>query len=285
VSAGEITPRTVLCGIVLHPAGHTRSPAMHNAAYAALGIEAIYLAFDVPPQALGAAVAGVRALGLGQLSVSIPHKVAIMQHLDEVDETARRIGAVNTAVLRAERLVGSNTDALGAVRALEREAKLSGIRAVVLGAGGSARAVVHGLRERGARVHVLNRTPSRARAVAEALGAEGAGPLSDLAHTPHDVLVNTTSVGLGTDASPVDASAIDPDAVVMDAVYEPERTRFLRDAKARGARTVSGKWMLVHQAVAQLEAWHGPLGRERAAQTAEVMARAFDGAAGRGFAR
>jgi shikimate dehydrogenase len=126
VSVGEITPRTVLCGIVLHPAGHTRSPAMHNAACTALGIEAVYLAFDLPPQALSAAVAGVRALGLRQLWDSLPHKVAIMQHLDEVDETARRIGAVNTAVLRAERLVGSNTDALGTVRALEREALPAG---------------------------------------------------------------------------------------------------------------------------------------------------------------
>jgi shikimate dehydrogenase len=124
---------------------------MHGAAYRALGIDAVYLAFDVPPAALAAAVAAVRALRARQFAVSIPHKRAVIALLDEVDETARRIGAVNTASLRGERLVGSNTDWLGAVRALERETPLAGRRAVVLGAGGP-RAVVYGLRERRARV-------------------------------------------------------------------------------------------------------------------------------------
>ena len=251
---------------------------MHNAAYAVLGIDAVYLAFDVPESALGAALAGVRALGLRQLSVSLPHKIAIMAYLDEVDDTARRIGAVNTAVLRDGRLVGSNTDWLGAVRALERETKLAGSRAVVLGAGGSARAVIHGLQQRGARVRVLNRTPERARRLAEALGADSYGSLSDLASDPYDVLVNTTSVGLQADASPVDPAALAPGAVVMDAVYAPERTRLLRDAEARGARIVPGKWMLVHQAVAQLAAWTEPFSAEREASLIEVMAGAFDDA-------
>src|SRR5262249_6966327 len=136
----KIRPGTSLCGIVLHPAGHTRSPAMHNAAYAALGIDAVFLAFDVPPARLAAALAGARALGVRQLAVSIPHKQAVLAHLDEVDETARRIGAVNTVTQRDGRLLGSNTDGLGVARALERETKLGGRRAVVLGAGGTARA-------------------------------------------------------------------------------------------------------------------------------------------------
>jgi shikimate dehydrogenase len=246
---------------------------MHGAAYRALGIDAVYLAFDVPPAALAAAVAGLRALRARQFAVSIPHKRAVIALLDEIDETARRIGAVNTASLRGERLVGSNTDWLGAVRALERETPLAGRRAVVLGAGGTARAVVHGLHERGARVVVLNRTPERAAELARELGADSAGGLGELARTPHDVLVNTTSVGLRADASPVDAAALRPGSVVLDAVYDPERTRLLRDAEARGARTVSGKWMLVHQAAAQLELWTG---REA---PLDVMAAAFDAAA------
>jgi shikimate dehydrogenase len=273
-AAMEITAQTALCGIVLHPAGHTRSPAMHNAAYAALGIDAAYLAFDVAPDALAGAVGGVRSLGLRQLSVSIPHKVAIANLLDRVDDTARRIGAVNTVVRTDDGLHGSNTDWLGAVRALERETPLRGQRAVVLGAGGTARAVVYGLLERGARVSVLNRTPERARRIADELGAESAGPLSDLSATPHDVLVNTTSVGLGEDVSPVDAALLSPDSVVLDAVYQPERTRLLRDAEARGARTVTGRWMLVHQAVAQLTAWRNEASW-RDAQIADVMATAF----------
>ena len=267
-----ITQRTTLCGIVLHPASHTRSPAMHNAAYAALALDAAYLAFDVPPERLAAAIDGWRALGGRQLSVSIPHKLAILEHLDEVDETARRIGAVNTVVRRDGALCGSNTDWLGAVRALERETPLAGARAVVLGAGGTARAVVFGLLERGARVTVLNRTPAKAHEIARHFAGCDAGALTDLRELAHDVLVNTTSVGLGTDESPVAADSIASGAVVLDAVYEPLRTRLLRDAETRGARTVSGKWMLVHQAAAQLEAWSG---REA---PIEVMARAFDGA-------
>ena len=243
---------------------------MHNAAYRALGLDAVYLAFDVLPAQLGAALAGWRALNGRQLSVSLPHKQTILAHLDEIDATARRIGAVNTVVQEDGRWVGTNTDWLGAVRALEQHTTLANARCVVLGAGGTARAVVYGLLERGAQVSVLNRTPAHAREVAEHFGAVASGSLAELRDIPHDVLVNTTSVGLGTDVSPVQASDLAPEAVVLDAVYEPARTRLLRDAEQRGARTVSGKWMLVHQAAAQLEAWVGkpaPL---------EVMARAFD---------
>ena len=243
---------------------------MHNAAFRALGVDAVYLAFDVPPERLRDAVLGARSLGIRQLAVSLPHKQAVMAHLDEVDPTARRIGAVNTVTLRGERLVGSNTDWLGAVRALERERKLSGARAVVLGAGGAACAAVFGLLERGARVVVLNRTPERADALAAALGAHGAGALSDLRAGEYDVLVNTTSVGLREDRSPVAADALGSGTLVMDAVYEPEQTRLLRDAGARGAHTLSGKWWLVYQAAEQLRLWTG------CEPPIEAMAEAFD---------
>jgi shikimate dehydrogenase len=252
-----ISARTALCGILLHPAGHTRSPAMHGAAYAALGIDAVYLAFDVPPARLADALRGARALGVRQLAISLPHKQAALAHADELEETARRIGALNTLTLVGERWLGSNTDWLGAVRALESERSLDGARAVVLGAGGTARAVVFGLLARGAHVHVLNRNPQRARQLADELGAQASGALADLAHTPHDVLVNTTSVGLREDVSPVDAGALRAGSLVMDAVYEPLRTRLLRDAEARGARTLSGKWMLIHQAAEQFRLFTG----------------------------
>jgi shikimate dehydrogenase len=253
-----ITPRTDLCGIVLHPAGHTRSPAIHNAAFRALGLEAVYLAFDVVPEALGAAIAGARALGIRQLAVSLPHKQAVMQHLDEVDETARAIGAVNTVTRSGDgRLLGANTDWLGIVRSLEDQRPLLGAHAVVLGAGGTARAAVHGLVTRGARVTVLNRTESRGAALAAELGAAASGTLDELAGLEHDVLINTTSVGLGEDASPVAADALRAESLVLDAVYEPERTRLLRDAGARGAVPISGRWMLIHQAAEQLRLWTG----------------------------
>ncbi len=268
----RITASTALCGILLHPAGHTRSPAMHNAAFEAMEIDARFLAFDVPPQALPEAIRGARALGIRQLAVSLPHKEAVIPLLDAVDETARRIGAVNTVTRDGERLLGTNTDWLGAVRALERGGKLQGRRAVVLGAGGAARAVAFGLRERGASVTVLNRSVERARAVARAIGAEGAGPLEALAQTPCEVLVQTTSVGLGSDASPVPEQALPRAALVMDAVYDPPETRLLREARARGCTTVGGKWMLVEQAAEQIRLWTG---RE---PPLEAMARAFDDA-------
>jgi len=271
----EVGAGTALCGIVLHPSGHTRSPAMHNAAFRALGLDAVYLAFDVPPAALGAAVAGLRALRARQFAVSLPHKETVLAHLDEVDDTARRIGAVNTVTLRDGRLVGTNSDWIGAVRALERETELGGRRVVVLGAGGTARALVFGLRERAAHVTILNRTAERAASLARELGAESAGGLGELSRTPYDVLVNTTSVGLRSDASPVPAEALREGSVVLDAVYDPERTRLLRDAGARGARVVPGKWMLVYQAAAQLELWTG-----RKAPV-EIMEAAFDAAGAR----
>lgn len=247
---------------------------MHNAAFATLGLDAVYLAFDVAPAALGAAMAGVRALGIRQLAVSIPHKEAVIAHVDALDETARKIGAVNTVTRRGDTLVGSNTDWLGAVRAIERETPLAGRDVVVLGAGGTARAVVWGVRERGARVAVLNRTPERAQRLAGAFGVGRVGALDELAELPCDVLVNTTSVGLRADASPIAADAIPAGAVVLDAVYDPPRTRLLRDAEARGARTVGGKWMLVYQAAEQLRLWSD---RE---PPIDVMAAAFDAVAG-----
>ena len=265
-----IGPDTQLCGIALHPAGHTRSPAMHNAAFAALSIDAVYLAFDVPPEDLTAAISGVRALGIRQLAISIPHKESVIALLDDVDETARRIGAVNTVTRRGAKLVGSNTDWLGAVRAIESVTAVADARAVVLGAGGAARAVVYGLRARGANVTVLNRSPDRAEQLCADLEAEASGPISALENIPHDILVNTTSVGLAGDESPVDPSWICPAAVVMDAVYQPPETRLLRDAASRGARTIPGKWMLVHQAAEQLREWTG------LDAPVEVMAEAFD---------
>jgi len=260
---------TALCGIVLHPAGHTRSPAMHAAAYTALGLDARYFVWDVPPAELATKIEALRAEGIRQLSVSIPHKEAIIDLIDEVEPTAAKIGAVNTVVRHGDRLVGSNTDCPGALRALERAGTMKGRRAVVLGAGGAARALVFGLIEAGASVTVLNRTVSRAEELARELGAE-AGPLEALADLDHDVLVNTTSVGLKSDESPVPASSLRAGSIVMDAVYDPPMTRLLRDAEAAGATTVGGKWMLVYQGALQLEAWadvEAPV---------DVMSAAFD---------
>lgn len=270
----ESSSKTALCGIILHPAGHTRSPAMHNAAFAACGLDAVYHALDVPPEGLGRALDGMRELGLRQLAVSIPHKEAVMDHLDRVGDTARAIGAVNTVTRRGDELEGDNTDWLGALQALRREIEPKGRRAVVLGAGGAARAVVYGLIREGAEVTVLNRTESRAADLGRQLGAHSTGRLEELGDLRPEIVVNTTSVGLRSDLSPVAAAAL-PEAggyVVMDAVYEPEQTRLLRESAERGARTLGGKWMLVYQAAEQFRLW-----TDRDAPV-QVMSQAFDDA-------
>ena len=243
---------------------------MHRAAYQALDLDAHYEVFDTPPSDLARVLDHVRDRGFRQIAVSIPHKEAVIGHLDRLDEVARKIGAVNTVTRIGDEWVGSNTDHVGAVRALKRMIEPAGKRAVVLGAGGAARAVVSGLIDAGAEVHVLNRTLDRAQQLAEALGAEGSGSLNDLGNLTHDILVNTTSVGLGEERSPVDPNHLNRGSVVMDAVYEPEVTRLLADAKQHGAQTLPGKWMLVYQAAAQLEIWsehNAPI---------DAMAKAFD---------
>ncbi len=249
---------TELYGIIGHPVRHSLSPAMHNAAFRSAGLNAVYLAFDV--EDLAGALAGARALGVKGMSVTIPHKEAVMAYLDEVDETARRIGAVNTVVNRDNRLFGLNTDAVGAVRALEEALPVTEKRIVVLGAGGSARAVVAGLVSAGASVHVANRTVEKARALASSWGASWSGLDAEaLKGVSGDVLVNTTSVGMEPkpDAIPVPPEFVGRFQVVMDIVYAPLKTMLLAVAEEHGAATVNGLRMLLHQAVAQFESWTG----------------------------
>jgi len=272
----------IQCGIVLHPAGHTRSPAMHTAAYLALGLDAAYTAYDIRPDDLANAMAKFRSEGLRQLAISIPHKEAMMELVDEVEPVGRAIGAINTATRVGERYIGTNTDWLGAVRALERDGPIEGQRAVVLGAGGTARALVYGLRNRGCEVFVLNRTLERAETLVAELGAAAAGRLSELADLEPGIVVNTTSVGLNEMVSPVPADSLPTDGVVLDAVYSPSRTQLLIDAEAQGARIIGGKWMLVYQAVEQLRRWttllEDPPSEDDLEGVIDVMAQAFDAA-------
>jgi shikimate dehydrogenase len=254
VSPGAAAYRPALCGIVLHPAGHTLSPLLHTAAYRALGIDAIYLAFDVLPERLGDAVRGMRALGLRQLSVSLPHKEAVLALADRVSGAARAIGAANTLTLVGRELVADNTDVVGVRRTLEPLGPWRGARALVLGAGGAARAVVHALVAMGADVAVLARTRSRAERLCAELGARPAA-----GDEPWDLLVNATPLGMHpkTDETPLPAEKLRPGALVFDTVYRPLETRLLREARARGCRAQDGLDMLVHQAAEQIRLWSG----------------------------
>lgn len=254
-----IDTSTQLFGVIGNPVAHSLGPTMHNAALQAMGYPGVYLAFKVDDPA--GAVTAVRALGLGGLSVTIPHKVSIMDHLDRIDPLARDIGAVNTVVNRNDVLTGYNTDCFGAMAALKEKTALSGRRAVILGAGGAARAVGFGLKSEGAQVVIYNRNADRGRALALVLDAEFRPweDLSDLsdAALDADLVVNTTSVGMvpNVEENPLPEKALARHMVVMDVVYTPLETKLLRTARAAGCVTVDGLTMFILQGVRQLELW------------------------------
>lgn len=252
----DINGKTKLYGILGNPVRHSLSPAMHNAAFAAVGINGAYLPFPAPD--IVAAITGVRALGVQGASVTIPHKEQVMELLDTIDPVAKKIGAVNTIVRKGDLLSGVNTDWLGATRALEEKITLQGRRVVILGAGGSARAIGFGMQERGAEFILSSRTELRGRALAEELGCPWI-PLKETERLSGDVLVNATSVGMQPEVenSPVAQAILPRFRVVMDIVYAPLATRLLREAEGAGCQIINGLEMLLYQGVAQFEMWTG----------------------------
>ncbi|WP_235880276.1 shikimate dehydrogenase [Polyangium aurulentum] len=257
-NAPSLAARLTLCGsISLYPV--SLGSSMHLAGYRALGLPFTYVPFRVTD--LAGAITGMRALGIRGLGISMPYKQEIMPLLDAIDAQAAQIGAVNT-VVRGEdgRLRGYNTDAVGAVRALEEVRAIQGARVLLLGAGGAARAIAHGLAGAGASLVLANRTREKAEAIAQGIeGASVRGLDEALSASDWDVLVNATSKGmLDVDpGSPVPEEAIRPGTVVMDIVYKPIETELLRAAERRGARTIHGGRMLLHQAARQFELYTG----------------------------
>ena len=268
-AGAEAASRAVkrLFAVIGNPVAHSLGPVMHNRAFAAVGYPGIYVALAVSD--IAAAMTGVRALGIAGVSVTIPHKVDVMGHLDEIDETARAIGAVNTVVNADGRLLGSNTDAFGAVAALQEVTEIKGKHVAVIGAGGAARAVGFGVRSEGAQVTVVNRSDESGKTLARRLDGEFVA-LNSFDGSGIDILINTTPVGMSphSDAMPVSAKALAPEMVVMDAVYNPLRTRLLQEAGRVGCATVDGAAMFVHQGARQFTLWTGkpaPLTEMRAA--------------------
>jgi len=246
----------VLCGSIAGRPG-VFGVVMHTAAYRAMNLNYVYVAFGTDDTA--GAVAGMRALGVRGLGVTMPHKIRIMEHLDVVEETARAIGAVNTVVNDDGRLTGHNVDWQGAVDAFEERTALEGRRAAVVGAGGGARAIAYGLIQAGCRVSIFNRSAEGGTELAEALGADFGGPPDGLTAAPgFDVLAHATPVGFhDPEAMLVPEAALTADMVVFDAVPVPKETRLLRTAAARGARTIPGVRMQLHQAARQFELYTG----------------------------
>jgi shikimate dehydrogenase len=264
--------RLTLCGsLSLHPV--SLGAAMHLAGYRALGLPFTYVPFAVTD--LAGAIAGMRALGIRGFGISMPYKLAIIPLCDELDPVAERIGAVNTVVNDAGKLRGHNTDWIGAMRALEEVTPLEGKRVLLLGAGGAARAVAHGLRDRGARTTIANRDAAKGEALARETAAEFAKGDEAARAGDYDVLVNATSMGmLEVDAtSPVPDAALREGLVVMDIVYKPLETALVRAARARGARVIHGGRMLLHQAARQFELYTGrdaPLAEMEQALLAQI---------------
>jgi len=264
-----ISGKTRICGIIGDPVEHSMSPVMHNAAFKELGIDYLYLPFRVKQEDLKKAIEGMRALNIKGLNVTIPHKVAVTQFLDKLDPLAEKIGAVNTIVNDNGILTGYNTDASGFLQALlESEIEPEGKNMVILGAGGASRAISFILADRGAQPVILNRL----------LEFEWAEELANrISHIFNkkvralelnrenltrvlgeaDILVNATSVGMApdTDETPVDAELLSSGLVVFDIVYNPIKTRLLREAETAGATTIGGLDMLVWQGALAFEKW------------------------------
>jgi shikimate dehydrogenase len=254
-----------------HPVNHSLSPAMHNAAFHAIGMDAVYTTQDVAPERLGDAVEALRADDCLGANVTVPHKRDVLELMDELTEESRTVGAVNTVVRGSDgRLTGGNTDARGLenwLRAAAGGRELTVHSTLILGGGGAARAAVMALGRCGARsVLVLNRTPARALAIVADLQPRlpgvvlewgqletAAGP----AQHPVEIVINATSLGLSGQAPVLDCTWLSPETWAIDLVYKPLDTPFLAAARAVGARTDHGLGMLVHQAALAFALWTG----------------------------
>ncbi|MCG3115232.1 MAG: shikimate dehydrogenase [Candidatus Manganitrophus sp. SA1] len=277
-----ITGQTKIFGIFGHPVAHTLSPLMHNAAFDALGLPYRYLPFEVRPDRLEGAVKGILPLGILGVNVTIPHKETILPFLDEIDEEAGKVGAVNTIEVAADRLIGRNTDGHGFLESLrERNVDLSGKRVILLGAGGAAKGIAVALAQQPiAEMVIAARTALRGKALADRVTAVAPrlktsiigvdfGPGFPADSDRPTLLVNTTPLGMKQgDPSPFPPRLLDPRWSVADLIYRPEETPLLAAAKEGGATVIPGLGMLLHQGALAFEIWtkqKAPLSKMRQA--------------------
>ncbi|MFC1486455.1 shikimate dehydrogenase [Thermoproteota archaeon] len=263
----RISGKTRVCAIIGDPVEHSLSPVIHNAAFKELGLNLVYMAFKVTTKELKTAIMGARSLGLIGLNVTMPHKNAVMNYIDEVDATAKGIGAVNTILSNHGKLIGYNTDGNGAMIALQENGVDSeGKKLVLLGAGGAAKAIAYHASQDVDELVILNRSPEKAMKLDEALPKSfrkkvKTGRLSFTVLKEElkeaDILINATSVGMhpNVDISPVPSSLLRCDLCVMDIIYSPLETRLVLDAKSLGAKVVSGLEMLIYQGAVAFEIW------------------------------
>ena len=260
LASAVVSGNTRVAGVIGQPVRHSMSPAIHNAAYRELGLDWLYVAFEVAPRDLASALRSVSALGLGGLSVTTPHKDHVAILVDEPSVAVRALAACNTVVPLADGgLAGHNTDGDGLLDSLRHdEIAIAGRRIVLLGAGGAGRAIAEAFgRSDASELVVINRDTEKAMTAAKlASGIGRVGSVDDLADA--DIIVNATSVGMGSsDAFPFDPSLLGPKQVVVDLIYQPLITPLLHAANERGCRTVDGLGMLVFQAARQFRLFTG----------------------------
>lgn len=262
--AGALRGSTRLAAVIGSPVRHSRSPILVNAAFASAGLDWAFVALEVAPGDGAAAIDAMRVLGLGGLSVTMPHKHDVIGALDRVSPDAEVLGAVNCVAWEGDHLVGHNTDGGGLLDALAADQGLrpEGLRCAVVGAGGAARSVIRSLATAGAaEVVVVNRTPERAEAAAALAGPVGRVGATDAVRDA-ELVINATSVGMGAapddlDSTPIAADLLRPGQTVVDLVYLPVQTPLLRLAARAGATPVDGIGMLVHQAARSVALWTG----------------------------
>jgi len=270
-SGRAITGSTRIVGVIGDPVGHSRSPAMHNAAFDALELDWVYVAFPVRRGEGAAAVRAVATLGLAGLNITMPHKADAAAACHDLSSEAAALGTVNTVVNADGTLAGHSTDGDGFRRAVDDEGiAVAGQRAVVVGAGGAGRAITHALGRAGAHVTVAARRPDAARSAASLAPGGAAIALDELAVEHFDVVVNATPIGMDGEPPPFDTALLHDGQFVFDTVY-PVETPLLREARARGVRAAGGLGMLVHQGALSFSLWTGvepPLEVMRAAASA-----------------
>ncbi len=252
----NISSQTKLNAVIGYPLAHSMSPLLHTGSYQTHGIDAVMLALPHPD--VGKLVDAIRTLGIGLTAVTIPHKETIIPYLDEVDESARDIGAVNTVIARDTKLRGFNTDVMGVERALEG-VEVSGKNALIVGSGGAARAVAAALSKMGVQRYYWNRTPEKAHALATQFGGSVVESLQDAHSLRLDLIVNATPIGMSPNINltPLPGYPFQPHQSVMDCVYNPLETQLLKEARAAGARGISGVEMFIAQGIEQIRLWSG----------------------------
>ena len=251
-----IDAQTQLYGIIGNPVRHSLSPILHNRAFRRMGFNAVYLAFEV--RELQEAIDGIRGLGIRGVSVTQPFKTQIIPFLDEVEEVAGKINAVNTLLNEGDKLIGYNTDWRGALEALEEKVDLKEKRVILLGSGGAARAIGFALKTRDCEVIISNRTLDRGTGLAKELMCLY-HPLSSIEDVKADVVINATSAGMHPydEVTPLPKNALRKGMTVMDIVYQPLQTKLLKEAERVGCLTINGLEMLSRQGAAQCELWTG----------------------------